>query len=186
MKTAVVHITGVAPISTSRAHQTDKLEGESADAFEKRTWPEKSHYDSEGNVFIPPMAFKQALDKAASRLGIKIVGKGNATYTKHFLAGVMCMEPFPLGVKKDEIKGDWVYCNADGVRGSGTRVWRCFPTLPAGWGGPVRYVVLDDVITKEIFEKTVRESGSFVGLGRFRPERGGFYGRFTVDRIDWE
>jgi hypothetical protein len=185
MRTATTILRGTADYSCSRAHRTDKLDKETADDFEKRTWREKAHHDAQGQIYIPPMAFKQALDKAASRLGMKIPGKRNATYTKHFLAGVLCLDPAPLGVRKDEVKGEWVYCNADGVRGSGKRVWRCFPVIPAGWRAAVQFQILDDTITPDVFQQHLEEAGALVGVGRFRPERGGFHGRFTVDEIDW-
>lgn len=185
MRTVVVQIQGVYRYSSSRAHITEKLEGETPDDFEKRTWREKCHYDAAGMLFIPPMAFKQALDKAASRIGMKIEGQGNAKYTKNFLAGVICIDPAPLGVAKEAVQGEWVYCNADGVRGSGKRVWRCFPYIEAGWQAAVEFSVLDPIIKPEIFEKHFTEAGSFVGVGRFRPERGGYYGRFKAIEYDW-
>jgi len=185
MQTVVVQIEGTSKYSSSRAHITDHLDKEGHDDFEKRTWREKCHYDAAGSIFIPPMAFKQALDKAASRLGMKIPGKRNATYTKHFLAGVLCIDPAPLGIRKDLVPGEWVYCNADGVRGSGKRVWRCFPVVEPGWQAAVEFKILDDTITREIFEEHMKEAGSLVGVGRFRPERGGYYGRFKVLEYDW-
>ena len=39
----------------------------------------------EGEIVIPAMAFKQALDGVAKRLGDQIPGKGKSTYTKHTL-----------------------------------------------------------------------------------------------------
>lgn len=185
MRSVVVQIEGTARYSSSRAHITDKLDKEGPDDFEKRTWREKSHYDASGNIFIPPMAFKQALDKAASRLGIKIPGKRNATFTKHFLAGVLCIDPAPLNATKEQVQGEWVYCNADGVRGSGKRVWRCFPYVEAGWQAAVEFKVLDDTITPEIFQEHMHEAGNLVGVGRFRPEKGGYYGRFKALEFDW-
>jgi hypothetical protein len=185
MRTVVAQIRGTAAYSSSRAHRTDRLDKEGPDDFEKRTWREKAHYDAAGQLFIPPMAFKQALDKAASRLGMKIPGKRNATYTKNFMAGVLCLDPAPLGVSKDDVKGEWVYCNADGVRGSGKRVWRCFPVVPPGWQAAVEFQILDDTITQDVFQVHMEEAGALVGVGRFRPERGGFHGRFAVEEYDW-
>ena len=40
-------------------------------------------------------------------------------------------------------------------------------------------------ITKEVFEEAVRYAGTAVGVGRFRPERGGFFGRYAVDKFEW-
>lgn len=181
---AKVKIKGVSAYSMSRKHGAEKKEKEGADAYEKRTWREKCHFDDKGDCFIPPMAFKQAIDAAAKYLSISIPGKGKATYTKHFLSGVLVMDPLPLGVKKDEVQGEWIYANADGVRGSGKRVDRCFPCVPA-WSGTLIVNVFDRTITKEVFEEVIDAAGKFVGIGRFRPEKGGFKGRFEVQSVDW-
>ena len=64
-------------------------------------------------------------------------------------------------------------------------VIRHFPHY-AKWSGTLRVHILDDTITKDIFEKVAREAGNFVGIGQFRPEKGGYFGRFEVKSISWE
>jgi hypothetical protein len=131
------------------------------------------------------MAFKNALAEAARYLGLKIPGKRNATYTKHFERGVICQVPALLGIQKDEVQGERVYVPADGVRGSGKRVYRTFPVIPS-WECTVIFEVLDDVISPEVFLRVLKECGLFIGLGRFRPKRNGYYGRFVVDNLGIE
>ena len=118
-------------------------------------------------------------------LRMRIPGKGQSEYGKHIKAGVLVTEPLHLGITKDAVPGEWLHMNADGKSGSGTRVLRCFPCIRE-WGGEVTYYVLDDTITRDAFEVHLRESGNFVGLGRFRPACGGFYGRFSVEKIAWK
>lgn len=183
MRTATVTLVSSAPYSQSRAHETPLNERETRDAWEQRTWREKCHYTSDGHIFIPPMSLKMALDKAASMLGQQIPGKGKATYTKFFLSGVLVMEPIVLPVTKDEVPNDRIYANADGKRGSGKRVWRWFPRIDK-WEGKINYTLLADEITPKVFEEALRQSGAFVGIGRFRPESGGYYGRFDVKKIE--
>lgn len=182
MRTATLTITGTAPYSASRAHDTEKLAKETADAFEDRTWKAKAHV-KDGMVFIPPMAFKIGLDRAAKMLGRQIPGKGKATYTKFFESGVIVTEPVFIA-PESVIQKERVHANADGVRGSGKRVWRNFPRIDE-WSGQVSFHIIADEITPEVFEEAVRYAGIAVGVGRFRPERGGYFGRFAVDRIDW-
>jgi len=50
----------------------------------------------------------------------------------------------------------------------------------------VTYYVFDDKIGKEIFDKILRASGQFIGIGRFRPRNCGYYGRFSVEAISWK
>ena len=49
----------------------------------------------------------------------------------------------------------------------------------------VPFHVLADEITPDVFEEHLKQAGAFVGIGRFRPERGGFYGRFAIKNIKW-
>jgi len=92
MRIATATLKGISPYSQSRAHESEKLNRETADEYEKRTWRNKCHSDETGTVFIPPMSFKQSLDRAAQMLGRQVPGKGKSTYTKFFLSGVMCID----------------------------------------------------------------------------------------------
>ena len=185
-KIAVVTLNSAAPYSQSRnyAGEVPKLERETADAYEVRTWRNKCHTMPDGKVFIPPMSFKMGLDRAAQMLGRQVPGKGKATYTKFFLSGVLVMEPLVLPMGKDDVAMDRIYANADGVRGSGKRVWRHFPRIDA-WSGDVAFHVLADEITPEVFTEHLIQAGAFVGIGRFRPQSGGYYGRYEVGKVSW-
>jgi hypothetical protein len=185
MKKVICHLKSTAPYGQSRRYVVDKLEKESAADYEKRTWRNRMHVDGDGMVFIPPTALKNCLAEAAKYLGIQIPGKGKATYTKHFEAGVMCMDPIPLGIKGKDVQGLWLFVPADGKRGSGKRVDKCFPVIPA-WEADVVVYVLDETITKDVFKQHLEEAGRFIGLGFFRPRNNGYFGRFTVESIKWD
>ena len=179
-----MHFTGMAPYSASRAHEEPKLKGETAADYEERTWRHKAHVEN-GQVYIPPMAFKMAMDRAAKVSGKQIPGKGKATYTKFFEAGVLVLDKVFIA-PENAIQCERVHANADGVRGSGKRVWRKFPRIdPADWSGVCRFTILAPEITAEVFEEIARAAAIGVGVGRFRPERGGFFGRFDPTRFVW-
>lgn len=183
---AICRLSSQSPYSQSRSYdfEVPKLERERSDDYEARTWRHKCHTGADGRVFIPPMAFKMALDTAAKMLGRQIPGKGKATFTKFFLSGVLVMEPLVLPLSRDEVACDRIFANADGVRGSGKRVWRLFPRVEE-WQGDVAFHVLAPEIGREVFTEHLVQAGAFVGIGRFRPQSGGFYGRFKVDKVDW-
>jgi hypothetical protein len=185
MKTATVMLQNISPLSQSRYHGAEKLDKENSKDYEARTWKERVHVNEDGYIFIPPMAFKNCLSEAAKYLSIQIPGKGKSTYTKHFEAGVLVMDPLVLPVKKEDVEGEWLFVPSDGVRGSGKRVEKCFPLIPK-WKGEVIFHIIDDTITKEVFEKCLVEAGKIIGIGRFRPRNNGFYGRFKVRNIKWE
>lgn len=183
-KIVEVEFEGISPYSQSRMHDAPKLEKETYDDYEQRTWREKCTADEDGNVFIPAMAFKQALDAVAKRLGDQIPGKGKSTYTKHFTGGVICEQDIPLGYVKDEAPAITINANSDGVRGSGKRVKRTFPQWQK-WKGVARFIILDDTVTKPVFERHFLEAGRFIGIGRFRPEKGGLNGRWRPVKYEW-
>lgn len=188
MKTATVKLTSASPYSQSRLftkNEVPSLEKESPADYDMRNWRHKQHFDTEGNVFIPPMALKNSLMEAAQYLGEKVPGKGKATWTKHFMAGILVTDPIMLGVKKDDTICETFPCHADGKRGSGTRVMRTFPCIKE-WKGTATFFVLDESITKDVFIHHLEEAGKFIGVGRFRPRNGGFYGRFFCELVDWK
>ena len=183
--TAECSLQSIAPYSSGRHYTTpEKLPKESADAYDKRTWRERMHYDEQGMVFIPNMAFKWMMTDISKFLGNKIPGKRNATYGKHFESGILVLEGMPLGIDRMDVIGETLFVPADGKHGSGSRVDRIFPLIPE-WKGKVTFYILDRVITREVFEEHLTEAGRFMGLGRWRPQRGGTYGRFKVVKVIW-
>jgi hypothetical protein len=185
MKTATVLLKSTSPYSQSRCVLADKQAKESCDAYEKRTWAERLHVTENGEVFIPPMALKNCLSEAAKFLGVQIPGKGKSTYTKHIEAGVLVTDPAPLGIKKSDVPYEDVFVPADGIRGSGKRVWKRFPVIKS-WKAQATFYVLDETVTEDIFLQHLSEAGRFIGIGRWRPRNNGIYGRFSVEKVDWK
>lgn len=183
MQTYIAQLESVSPYSSSRFHGVEKEDRETADAHEKRTWREKLTTKKDGMVVIKGAALKFSLDTAAKQLGMQVAGKGKRTYTAIFKAGVLVPDDIELGIHKDKVDGVWVHVNSDGVRGSGKRVMRCFPTIPE-WSANATIIVLDPAITKQILETHLDRSGKFVGLGQYRPENGGTNGRFKIVSVE--
>jgi hypothetical protein len=184
MKKCMITMESRAPYYQSRQHFTEKLEKEGPDAYEERTWREKCTTDGNGEIMIPAAAFKKAFDRAAKMLSIQIKNRGKATYTKHFMAGVMVPAGVPVGQKKEKVGRIAVSCNADGVAGSGKRVVRFFPEVKA-WRGELEVIVVDETITPAVFEQHANEAGLLVGVGQNRPENGGSSGRFKCTKFVW-
>lgn len=184
MKIATAYLKSISPYSQSRFHDTPKLDKERPDDYEMRTWRERLSITDDGFVFIPPMAFKKSLETAARFLGLQIKGRGKSTYTKHFKAGVLVTDALVLPDKKENVPGEVFFVPSDGKAGGGSRVKRKFPVI-RDWEGEVSFYILDETITEDIFTTHLREAGNFIGIGRFRPENGGFYGRFSVKNVAW-
>ena len=176
------------PITFGRFYDVPKEDKESHADYEKSTWRERLHVLKDGTVVIPPMMIKNTLDATAKYLSVQIPGKGKATYTKHFDAGVSVYKPAVLRngkpIKKDDVGGQWTHVPSDGMRGGTKRVPKCFPIIPE-WTAECEVEVLDDTITEEVFEHHLREAGRFIGFGTFRPRNRGYHGRFEVVSIEW-
>jgi len=181
---AIATLESVSPYSQSKHLTEPKKDRELPKDYEERCWRKRLHVNAQNNVFIPPMSFKLSLAEAAKYLSIQVPGKGKQTYTKHFDAGVLVVDPLILPLVPEDVEGEWLFLNADGKRGSGTRVDKCYPRIDH-WVGDVEYLILDEIITEDVFQKVLTESGRLIGIGRFRPRNGGYYGRFKVNEVKW-
>lgn len=186
MQIFLVTINGVTPYSQSKVYDVERLQGEGNDDYSQRTWRNYMHQTKEGEVFIPPNAYKNCLSETAKYMNIGIPGKGKATYTKHFEAGVQVLKPILLGIKAADVKCEKLFLPSDGRRGSGKRIWKYYPVMDT-WKATVEVIVLDETVLQTsrttgltILEDVCRGAGQFIGLGRFRPRNNGYYGRFDI------
>jgi len=177
-------LVGKSPISFSRPLVSAKNTGEGHADFEERTWRERMHVMPDGEVFFNPTGLKLALSGAAKYLSESVPGKGKATYTKHFDAGVQVSDPLMFGVQADDVDGEWYHVPSDGRKGGTSRVMKCFPVLPAGWRTHAILHVFDPILKADVIERYLKHAGMFIGLGRFRPRNGGWYGQFDIENFE--
>lgn len=185
---ATVTITHMTPYSQSRQHDAPRLEGETADAYDLRTWPHKQNVaerNGRQTVVIPAHGLHQALAAAAKYSKRQIPGQGKATWTKKFEAGISLAEDPALNIDPTTVPCITISANADGVRGSGKRVIRRFPIINE-WSATFNVYILDPIITEAVFREMVEIAGMFIGIGRFRPEKGGGNGRFNLTKLVWQ
>lgn len=180
------HLVGDAPIGFSRAIQSVKGTGEGHDKFEERTWREKMHTNKDGHVMLPGAAVKNALGEVAKYLSESVPGKGKATWTKHFEAGTMVTQDFPLmrdgkPILAKEVECVRLFVPASGKRGDGKRVWKHFPVIQT-WETTVQIYLLDPMLADkpEKVETYLGHGGKFIGFGFYRPRNNGNWGRFHV------
>jgi hypothetical protein len=192
MQTVRAVLKSISPYSQSKYVDKDehpKNGKESADDYEKRTWQARVHLDDKGAPYMPPMALKKSLDAASAYLG-KIPGERNATYVKRFKSGLLVTDNIPLRsngkpvTKIDDFEGEWLFLDAGGKAGQGsTRVKRRMPRLRE-WEVTATIYLIDEIITLDVLRRALEDAGRFVGVGRFRPQVGGFYGRFLVKSLE--
>jgi hypothetical protein len=139
----------------------------------------------DGYVAIPAMAIKQSMEAMGKHLGMQVPGKGKATYTKHIVSGMSTTSlSFKTNVLESEIVKQSIFCNSDGLRGSGKRVDRFFPMIN-DWDVECHFQIFDDALTESVFLEHLKQAGMLKGVGAFRAENGGFCGRFMVTSFDW-
>lgn len=189
MKQAICKLFSLAPVQQSKYIQTPRDEKETHEAHEERCWRERAHVNEKGKVFLPAMGFRHCITDAAKFLGssgaLQIPGRGKATYTKHFEAGLMITDNIETQYTTETIRPLWLFVPSDGRRGGGSRVKKCFPVIDQ-WSGNLVVNILDDTLTEAVFERTLREGGNFIGIGAFRPQNRGYFGRFGVEKVIWK
>jgi hypothetical protein len=107
------------------------------------------------------------------------MSQSQATYTKHFVSGVLVMDPLVLPLKKGEVEGEWRHVPADGMPGwveAGDEVLPSHSQV----GRECEIQVLDDTVTLQVLEEHLVQARQFVGVGSFRPQNRGIYGRFNL------
>ncbi|HUU83506.1 MAG TPA: hypothetical protein VM243_08385 [Phycisphaerae bacterium] len=187
--TATFDLVGLSPFSHSKPLTEKKKKGEADDDFENRIWRQRLHTNANDQVVLPAMMLKSCLAGLAQYRSERIPGKGQQTYSKNFLAAVMCFEDMPLldaagtPLMAEHIEGERLFLNADGKRGGGVRVWRIYPRIPEGWKATAKVLCVDGLITPAKLEEYAKDAGLMIGFGRFRPRNGGHYGRFKIENF---
>jgi len=206
MKTAVIEIEGIAPISFSAQYTVAEREGENKGDYDMRTWRERCHVGKDDDrVFMPGKALAKGLVATAMQLGDKVPGRGAKRWGSVFKVGLLCpgelyiMTPAPTTVvpssqapsgpqKVDVLKStiDFVdvYCDATPGKPGGGRVWRRFPVV-MNWSTTATIMVVNDLITDRVLKRHVEMCGLINGLGRHRPGQGGDLGRFKLIDFMW-
>jgi hypothetical protein len=55
-----------------------------------------------------------------------------------------------------------------------------------GWEFKTGVIILDPIITEEVFREMLDYAGMYIGIGRFRPENGGTNDRFRLKELQWQ
>ena len=163
-----------------------KKNKESHDDYEKRTWRERCHYDAKRRLYVPGYALKRMIETAARYEGERIKGGGMKTKAGKLKCGLQVPEAMVITphLLVDDVDGLWKMVPSRGKTGGGSRVPRCFPILQ-NWSGTFEVLLIDEKIKKEWVEEAAVRAGIINGLGTWRPQSGGNYGRFTVTDITW-
>lgn len=132
--------------------------------------------DKEG-FFHPSQAFRSAIDYAA---GGKKIGKRSARAA--LMAGVFCQDDKVRLIDPDTEKPLQEY----GIDRRpifpklGGAVMNCRP-LFGKWGGILRLQIDTDMLNPSDVLQILQEAGTIAGVGSFRVQKKGWFGRFTAE-----
>ena len=175
MKKIKVTIEGTTPILFNRFRDT-AIEGKS----KKRTGAivdadieDKLYKDEDGKVQLPSVYIKNALTEAGKQF--KIQGKNKATYSKIVGSSVDVL-PFYIDFNAD--KYDVFRISAVNPMTKG-RMMVSRPKFDK-WSASFEIILNDDQVDISVMNEILEHAGKYVGVGDWRPEKKGMFGKFMV------
>jgi hypothetical protein len=197
-------ITGLTPLLFNRrsmmmedGEEFKQKKGEETSAFDLRIWPEKAHANPDGTLFIPDTWIRQALidTQKATRHAIKppamkgVKQRADATMKPYFISG-LSIENSPLmtmgttqaankclrPATKADLRAMKQMCR---IPSTGGVIPVIRPMLPV-WSATVSITITDEVINEPVIRECLEWVGRYSGMGDWRPQNGGSYGKFQV------
>lgn len=173
-KTIKVSIKGVTPLLQHRfpLAEAQTEPGPRTGVPDWKAEAELSLYKGEnGEIYQPSDHIEAALRYAAK--SFKIPGKRGATYGK-LVGSAITVEPFAIPHKIQSWETD-----AKAVRVQKARVVRYRPRFDE-WELDFTITILDEQLGVDVLKQIIDHAGKYSGLGDFRPQLSGKYGKFIV------
>ena len=178
MKTVIVSIKGITPLLMHRF----PMDGADAPG-KKRTgvpdWQaegERGLYkDEKGQIYEPASHLDGAIKQAAK--SFKIQGRRGASYSKLVASTVVVV---PEAVPHKLIK---YVIDARPVVIQRARIIRYRPRFDE-WALDFTLQLLDDQLPVDIVKQVLDHAGLYIGIGDYRPDKGGKFGKFMVTKFE--
>lgn len=133
---------------------------------------EAKYLTNNGSPAFPVIGFKKAMTRAGKQLGIKMT----EARTNFFVIGEFSDH---CNTEVTELSGQWDYRYDNIVVGQGKADIRCRPQLN-NWTAIITVGYNSSVISFEQIINMLQIAGYGVGVGDWRPEKDGSFGRFEV------
>lgn len=174
MKTIKVEIEGVSPLIVNRF-----LEKQISDKIKKRSGElkdlavEDKLYIANGRPYIPARYLEASMIEAGKQH--KIAGKQKATYSK-LIGSSVSVSPSAIDLQPNKWTPFTISAVNPMTRG------RMIITRPMfeSWGLKFTIICENDDISVDTIEKILSYAGQFVGIGDWRPDKKGKYGKFRI------
>ena len=179
MRNIEVEVTGISPLLQHRYPLEDSGSQSTVRNKKQKTDDvEKSLYRlPDGTIYQPSIHFISSMKKAGSRF--QIPGQGKATYRNLIGSGAVLISPDAIPHDKQSFEIDIRPVVIKSTKG---RIPRRRPIFK-NWS--LKFIIEYD--EEDISSETIKEildyAGRRVGVGDFRPENGGPFGRFMVTKF---
>lgn len=179
MRKFKVKIKGITPLLMNKPEEygfdEQWVEKKASTDYEKDAL-KKLYIDSEERIYQPATHLDRALIEAGKK--IKVKGQGKATYSKLF-GSMASVEEFELLHLKQKYE-----------------IFKVLVVIPATKGRIMRYrpmfkdwelefhINFEDEIPAEVIKEALEIAGKYVGIGDWRPEKKGKFGKFQVVKFE--
>lgn len=188
MRTVSFTLQSITPLSWSRypGEEIPKCPSgaDKSREWEERHWKSRLHTE-DGEVVIPSMSVWKALQTASKQVKLK----GTASYARIFETGMIPLGMSgSTGIKIEDVQVEKIpvpLTPGKGKPGTGPRGVKWFPLIRE-WSASFEFMVHDATMTPKVFAEVLALAGMSVGVGRWRPESKGMYGRFKAVEINWK
>lgn len=174
MEKIEVSIQGTTPLIFNR-FRDKAIEGKS----KKRTGAmaeaeiEDKLYLEDGKVQLPAVYLKNAISEAAKKF--KIPQQGKSTYSK-LVASTVDIEPFYIELQADKYKVFRISAVNPMTKG---RMMTERPKFDE-WSASFEIILNDDGVPISVINEILEQAGKYVGVGDWRPEKKGMFGKFMI------
>jgi len=175
MKKYKVEITGITPLLQNKPAEygfDEQWVEKKASTDWEAEGLKKLYIDSNGMIYQPATHLDRALIEAGKK--IKVKGQGKATYSKLF-GSMVSVEEFEIEHKIQDYE-----------------IHKCLVVIPSTKGRVMRYRPIfkkwalefhmdaEEEIPGEVIKEALEICGKYVGIGDWRPEKKGKFGKFQV------
>jgi len=174
MKRVAVSIQGISPLLQHRYPLESESKVKTKTVYNAQEDAETALYRNlDGIIYQPSEHIRMSLVDAAKQLKRK-----RGTFSKVFGAGAIIVEPF-------EIEHETQHWELDQrpVVIQKSRIVRTRPRFDK-WSLSFEVEYDDTIIDREVLYEAFQIAGKFSGIGDYRPQKGGPFGRFIVTKFE--
>ena len=175
MKKYEVEIKGITPLLMNKPEEygfdEQWIEKKASADWEKEAL-KKVYKDADGTIYQPSDHVEKAIMDAGKK--IKVKGSGKATYSKLF-GSMIQVEPDAIQHLNPEFD---IHKSLVVIPTTKGRIMRYRPRFK-NWGLKFQ-VTFEDEIQPEVIKEALEIAGKYSGLGDWRPEKKGKFGKFQV------